>query len=42
VRVHIPREEERMHERPRIETRCMMEACGERKAKCELKWERSR
>jgi hypothetical protein len=42
VRVHIPREEERMHERPRIGTRPMMEACGKEKEKCELEWERNR
>ena len=34
---HISRDEEGMHERPRIEARHMMKAHGEGKAKCELK-----
>jgi hypothetical protein len=37
MRVHIPREKERMHGWPRIEARHMMKAHGEGKAKCELK-----
>jgi hypothetical protein len=40
--VHIPRDEERMYERPGIGTRRMMEACGKEKAKCELEWKRNR
>jgi hypothetical protein len=42
MRAHIPREEERTHERPRIEVRCIMAACGEEKEKCGLKRERIR
>jgi hypothetical protein len=41
VRAHIPREEERTHERLGIGTRHMMEACEKEKAKCEWMWKRS-